>query len=429
MFEKKLESVIGIDTDSGEVHFYLSDRKNENSIGYFVANCKSQSLNAEFFRKLSGAMNSFRESHPEASLQKVALVLSDNNVMTDTVNLPIINRKAMDASLDASLNNLYGSGELKYNRQLAMQNKQFATYVVTGIRKDLLVKLQDAFADNQVGVSTVTYAAATTANSAMVLNPKLKNASFVLLDVKETMTRIVFVVKGKTLGFYSLPFGENVLHQGEVVPEDMMFDHPSAELLVLNAKEKAKAKALTAAEDFMALPLVDEDADSSASDEMQQSDEQDDDEDDEVKAEEIVISGKLRKKTPRKLPKYMQRSIPEDAEGIVYENFRVFVKWTLELISSNAAITSLGTPEAVYVNMNDSYSFLYDKVNADKEEHGISFLPLSSEKNPIIKGNLELYGGFFAKQYNGINNFHATQLDSFKTKHDEHRASVDAKSL
>lgn len=427
MFEKNLESVIGIDTDKGEVHFYSADKGDKDSISYFTGSYKAKPFSKEFYEKLGSIIERYRENNHAGSSQKVSLVLSDSTVLTDTINLPIINKKAMDTSLDASLSNLYGGVDIKFNRLLAMQNKQFATYAVAGMRMDTLVKLQNLLADNQMGVANVTYFSAAATNAAIMLNPKLKNASFVLLDIKDDFTRIVLVVKGRTLGFYSLPFGSGVLKSDLVEAEDMLFDHASAELLVLNAKEKAKAKALTAAEDFMALPLTEEEestetpAEEIATEQTTAEDDEDyEDEDEEVEVlEPIVLSGKVRKKTPRKLPKYMQRPIPESEQAFVYENFRVFVKWTLEFIANNSSITSIGAPEAVYVNMPDEYSFLYDMVNSEAEENGIRFMPLSTEKNEIVRKNLELYGGFFAKQLNKFNNFHSTQLDTIKTKKSE----------
>ncbi len=416
MFEKNFDSVIGIDTEKGKIHFYSADKGDKNSISYFVGSYKAKPFSKAFYEKISSIIEKFRESQPSGSLQKASIVLSDCAVLTDTVNLPIIHKRAMDTSLNASLANLYGSTDIKFNRLLAMQSKQFATYAVTGIRKDILVRLQDVLSSNQISGTNVTYCAAAATNAALMLNAKLKNASFVLLDIKEDLARIVLVVKGRTMGFYSLPFGTNVLKTTAVEAENMLFDHSGAELIVLNAKEKAKAKALTMADDFMTLPLTDEEEDEDTASESAKSAIEDEDDEDEEIDEPIVYSGRLRKKTPRKFPKYMQRPDPTSKAECVYENFRVFVKWTLEFIASNTSITSLGAPEAVYVNMPEEYGFLFDMVNAEAKENGIRFEPLTHEPSALVRGNLELYGGFFAKQLNKFNSFHSTQLDSFKTK-------------
>ena len=104
----------------------------------------------------------------------------------------------------------------------------------------------------------------------------------------------------------------------------------------------------------------------------------------------------------------MLRPTPTNREGYMYENFRLFVKWTLEFIASNPALSSLGYPEAVYVNMPEEYNFIYDMVNLEEEDNGVRFLPLvtDAEEEVIIK-NLELYGGLYTKNFNGFNNFPA----------------------
>ena len=434
MFEKSFETVIGLDTDRGEIHFFHAKKGDKAAIRYFAAPCKAQLMSKEFFEKIGEAVDKFRETHPDCSMQRVSLVVSDAAAITDTLNLPIINKKAMDTSLEASLTNLYGEGKIRFNHVLAMQNKQFATYAVAGMRKELLVKLQDVFASHQVGVANVTFAAAATANCAMVLNPKLKNASFLVLDLKENFSRFVFTVNGRTLGFYSLPFGTDLLHSPTVAAEDMLFDHGAAELVVLNASEKAKAKALTRADAYLTVAAEEDEeeeaepaeasAEAAAATDAPAEGAQDTDgeesaegaEDDPTAAAATAPQGKARKRTPRNLPKYMQRPVPETAEGVAAENFRIFVKWTLELIAANAPITALGAPEAVYVNMPHKYDFLYELVNAEAEENGIRFLPLSDEPSEVIRTNTELYGALFAKQYNKINCFHASQLDSFTQK-------------
>ena len=51
----------------------------------------------------------------------------------------------------------------------------------------------------------------------------------------------------------------------------------------------------------------------------------------------------MAKKTPRKLPMFMQRPIPDTPEGIAQENFRVFAKWAL---STNETAVETAKEEA-----------------------------------------------------------------------------------
>lgn len=426
-----LESVIGIDTDREIIHFYITEGGNKGSINYQMQGYKAKPFSPEFYDKLGNILAQYREDHPNHAMQKVSIVLSDSAALIDTVNLPVINKKAMDSSLNASLSNLYGnSSDLKFNRVLALQAKNIATYAVSAVRKDILLHLYKTCSEHQIGISNITYASAATTNAAFSFNPKIKNDSFVILDIKEEFAKIILVVKGKTLGFYTLPFGYKILYKTRVAPEDLLFDHSYGELVVLNAKERAKAKALTMAEEELKVSSA-EPASTEENDEdeiepfIRPKAEEEDDEDDfeEISEEEseaeMEFISRNRKKAPRKLPKFMLRQIPTNREGFMYENFRVFIKWTLEFIAGNTAITSLGAPSAVYVNMPEEYSFLYDMTNLEVEDNGLPFLPLSTElDSDVIKKNLELYGGFFAKQFNSFNNFQPIHFE-FKSRQPE----------
>ncbi len=436
LFNKTNDSVIGIDTDREIIQIYSKKSGKKNAISSVAHSYKAKPFSSDFYEKLGAVIAQYRQEHPEQKLAKASVVLSDSAVLTDTVNLPIINKKAMDTSLSASLSNLYGnSSDLKFNRVLASQTKQLATYAVSAMRKDILVNVQKALSDQQVGVTNITYSSSAATNAAMVLNPKLKNGSFILLDIKEEYAKVVFVVKGKTVGFYTLPFGHKILYKTRVMPEDLLFDHPYAELIVLNAKEKAKAKALTMAEDETENAPAEESAvvveeDDDWAEILPPRPKHDEEEDEEFDAElmaeeenESEFISRGRKKAPRKLPKFMLRPTPTNREDFMYENFRLFVKWTLELIASNQSIINLGPPEVVYVNMPDEYYFLYEKVNLEVEDNGVRFMPLlPGEKKEIVRKNLDLYGGFYTRQHNKFNNFHASQLDNIKSRANEKAA-------
>ena len=427
-----IDTVIGIDTDREIIQIYSKKADQKNVISYVMHGYRAKPFSSDFYSKLGAIIAQYRQDHPDHKLARTSVVLPDSAVLTDMVNIPVINKKAMDTSLAASLSNLYGnSSELKFNRMLASQTKQIATYTVAAMRKDLLVNIQKTLSEQQLTVGDITYSSSTVTNAAMALNPRLKNNSFVLLDIKEEFSKIIFVAKGKTVGFYSLPFGHKALYKTRVMPEDLLFDHPYADLIVLNAKEKAKAKALTMAdaeeENTITEPadvMVEEDDDWAEATSVPNAQ---DEEDAEFEAEllaaeesESELISRGRKKAPRKLPKFMLRPTPTNREDFIYENFRVFVKWTLELIASNPNIINLGVPEAVYVNMPDEYSFLYEKVNLEVEENGIRFMPLlAGENKDIIRKNLDLYGGFYTNQFNKLNNFYAPQLPNIKSRANE----------
>jgi len=409
MFETTLKSVVAVDTDSETIHFY-SMPEGRSSIKHDVESYKARPFDTEFFEKFRNILNLHREKDPTSQGEKISLVLPDHVFLTDTVNIPAINRRAMHNSLHLAINSIYKNGkDIRFSTFPVFQNKQYATYSLLGIRKELLTNISSICDEMHVSVQNVTYAANAAVNAAIVLNPKLKNATFLLLDIKEKSARFAFVVKGKTMGYYSLPFGYSILSKTKVASEDLLFDHSPCDLLVLNAKEKARAKQLTT--------VYSEDLDEENEIELDENgDEIENASDDEksftVREDQNVANfassqGILPKKTARKLPKFMLRPIPESREAFVYENFRIFVKWALDLITNNSSITAFGAPDTVYVNMPREYDFLFDTVNAEAEENKITFSPLmpAIDDNDDITRNLELFGGIYVKQYNKINNF------------------------
>ena len=90
--------------------------------------------------------------------------------------------------------------------------------------------------------------------------------------------------------------------------------------------------------------------------------------------------------------------VAETEEGILYENFRVFVKWALSLLIGNEKIISLGAPEFICVNIPEHLSFALDYFNDQREENGLEFRRLTANNaSDAVLSNLELYGGFFPK--------------------------------
>lgn len=393
MFEAALTDVIAIDATTDTVHFYNAPG-NGRKDNHFTAGCNCQNFGEEFVEKFGKILKAYRQKNPATAMSKVSLVLPDHLFLTDTLDIPAVGKKAMENSLEVAIGAIYkNKNELKYQTFPLAQNKQFATFGLVGMRKELAVGLTNICAANQISVQNITFAANAMVNGAMALNPKLKNGTFVLLNIRENDARVAFVNKGRTVGMYELPFGHSMLYKTRLAAEDLLFDHATGELLVLNAKEKAKAKQLTMmGEEVLADP---DDAQKAVSAPNGQED-----------AEFEASEGK---KGGRKLPKFMQREVPTEREGFVYENFRLFMKWTLELIASNPSVTALGEIEGIYVNMPRDYMFLFGMANAEEEENGVKFLPLigaaGADANATAARDLELFGGLYVKQFNKINNF------------------------
>ena len=390
-FEKPLNMVISIDEEAQSIHFYTMDEENKTDIKHDEETYKAALFTDEFYEKFEEILTSYHEKNPTEQPPKVAVVIPDKVILFDAINVPVIKKQAMTNSLTASLNSLYkNSNDLKFNNVLLGQNKQYATYCAVGIRKIILSKIKEACENSQYSLSAVTFNSNSVVNGASTFNPDLRTESSLVLDVKGNLTKIAYVVKGKVCGYYSLPFGYATLYKSRLAAEDLLFEHASAELLVLNAKERAKSRHLTTLEKSFVL---------------------DDNEDDEVDNEEGLVETftfdkKLgTKKVARKLPKSMLRESPKTREEFVFENFRLFMKWAQDVLIFNPILTDIGETKTIYINMPREFDYLFEMAN--KEVENIEYKPLipSDVYDEEVANNLELYGGFYCKQFNKTNTF------------------------
>lgn len=375
-------AVVSIDPLSEDICFCALNSQ-QNALAVDAAPYTVGAFDQKFYQRLDSIIKREREKYPGGEFQKTAVILPDQMFLLDMVSVPMIHRKAMQQSLSLAIEAIYKNAEeLNLMTYSVQQTRQLATFGLVGARRDLLEQVRQTFADNGIAVTGITYASNAMVNGAFAANPKLKDNTFLLMDVKERYSRLAFVVRGCTMGYYDLPFGYSVLQNTGVASEDMLFDHRAGALLVLNAKERARAKQLT-----MEGVAEEESTEGEGT---------------------VYKSGRdgTLHKTARKLPKFMQRPAPETQEACIYENFRIFVKWALDLIANNRQIVSLEKLDTVYVNMPAEYGFLFSEVNKSRGDHGVTFAPLLPERTEAsITENLELYGGFFLGQYNEANTF------------------------
>lgn len=363
-------TVIAVDSLAGTVQF-CSPESGGNTLVTNAVPYEARSFDADFFAKLGEAVKEQLALNPKMDVDEVSLILPDQLFLLDTVSIPVIHRKAMQQSLSVAVETIYrNAAELNLMTYPVAQTKQTMTFGLVGVRHDLLDLANKTLVDAEAPVSSITFASNAMVNGAMALNAKLRGETFLLLDIKRDYARYALVVRGCTMGYYDLPFGYGMMHESDICIEDALFDHSAAELLVYVSREKARAKEAGEGGESAEIPDV------------------------------------LPLKTPKKLPGFMLRAKPEDAEGYIYENFRIFLKWALELINNNRDITSIAKIDTIYINMPDRYRFLFDVIKTKHEGRGTTFLPLLPEGSELsLAENLELYGGFHTKRYNTANTF------------------------
>lgn len=382
-----IDSVISINADFKSITFYSVDKKNNSNIFIEQETYKAKPFEQDFYEMLKNSV-ALRFKNAQRS-GRVALILPDSLFLMDTIKIPIIQKKAMANSLGLAIDELYkNSKNIKFVTSFLTRDKKTATYSILGVRKEIIAKVTDAVERAGASVSAITFNANALVNGAIALNSKLKTASYVLVDIKQEYSSFAFVVRGRIMGYYTLPIGHSIISDDVVKDEITLFDHTAGDLLVLNATQMAKHKPATSLEDEQSLvqrAVVD---------------------DGDLEDEDNQSVGTLYKRLNRKLPKFMLRPNPTTKEEFEIENFRPFVKWALELIRNNAEVLALGNIDTVYVNMPNKFSHILKAVNSEQEQNNVVFAPLvQNEQNEVNRANLGLFGGLYIKKYNTKNNF------------------------
>ncbi len=398
MARNGFSTVIAIKPEDKQIAFYSGVGHDKNSIKYDVKPYKARNLDEEFYQEFMRCLTEYANSNPSYAGKSafVTVLVPNSLISTTSFNIPGINKKNTMNLFNVALESNYlNLKELRVNNSIVKQNKQYSTFCVTIARNQLLQKIYTACSGCNMFAKILTFEGSAAGCGAAVLNTKLANDTCILLDLKEVESTITFLSKGIALGCIDLPFGWSILNQSKPVAENMLFSHDVAELAVINAKEKAKAKQLT----MMGGGESQEGAESEGEGLLTDS----------APTQERTIAQTVKtlpRKTPRVLPKWMQRPLPDTQEGVAYENFRIFVKYVLEFIRANSRLTAIKDPSCVYVNMPEEFSFILPLVNEEAEENKIKFEDLGIKKEkPVIREHLELFGGLYADQFGSLNNF------------------------
>ena len=424
-----------------------------------------------FFDEAQKLLEDYFQRKPSLRNLSAFVILPDRAVGFETFNLPNMAKAKVQQALETEMNNLYEGRQRgkKINQFQLLQNKQYSIYGAIYFDKKLINKIYKLLTEVKVFPKMTTYSGNALLDCALNFAPRLRGKNFVFADMHADYTEIVVAGKGKTQGVATIPHGSALLRSEKVESEYMLTDHQMGEIAVINAREIARAKALTQSVDAdpsvipegatIADYAVDNDSqageysgtaqaetaaaavtkDSLSVSAEQAEDAKEDDADEEIpeegglsveevdaetdgaakeaeqehgaEEEENVFKPKkikVYRKMPKRYPKFMLREVPETEQGIRYENFRIIMKWIL-LYARQAELTEyMVKPDFAVMNMPSELYPLLEMANEEqKQGGGIEFRPFSASEKfvPEIKENLDLYGCLFAAHYNKNHNF------------------------
>lgn len=341
---------------------------------------KTKVFDDEFYENLEKILSKYLEDKPSIDAVAVYVLLPNECVSNDLISVPSVSKKQMKDSLDITLKSSYKNiKDLIMKSFMVYSNKQYATYYILSVKKELIARISTVLASCKLYSKYSTYISNALLDAVFNLKPRNKSHNFIFIDIKSNCTYFAVSNKGRTIGSYFLQYGYKVLESNKLVYENMLSNHDLAEITVLNAKEKAKAKQLT-----------------TLSEET---------ENEEVSSDALVSTDSsqkvLSKKVPKKLPKFMQREIPDTDEGITFENFRIFMKWALLVKSSYEKKGDGFNIDYFLINMPSKFNYLLKMANEDMglTDGFVAFnedIDISDE----LKENLELYGAIYINSNN-----------------------------
>ncbi|PWM51909.1 MAG: hypothetical protein DBX39_01135 [Bacillota bacterium] len=201
----------------------------------------------EFFEEAQKLLEEYFQRKPSLRNLSAFVILPDRAVGFETFNLPNMAKSKSQQALETEMNNLYEGRHRgkKINQFVLLQNKQYTIYGAIYFDKKLINKIYKLLTEVKVFPKMTTYSGNALLDCALNFAPRLRGKSFVFADMHADYTEIVVAGKGKTQGVATIPHGSALLRSDKVESEYMQTDHQMGEIAVINAREIARAKALT----------------------------------------------------------------------------------------------------------------------------------------------------------------------------------------
>lgn len=237
---------VGFDMQNSNIKVMNAEKPTESASVEYL-HFTSRIFTDEFFEEAQKLLEECFAKKPSLLNLPAYVILPDQAVGFETFNLPNMQRAKMMQAMDAELSNLYETRyrNKKINRFVLAQNKQYTTVGAIYFDKKLIAQIYKLLTDVKVFPRQTTYSGNALMNCVYSFMPKTRGKSFVFADMHLDYTEIAISSKGKTLGVAVIPHGTSLIKSDKVELEYMRTDHEVGEIAVINAREVAKAKALT----------------------------------------------------------------------------------------------------------------------------------------------------------------------------------------
>ena len=346
----------------------------------------------EYAAAFSAALQSVPKS---ANSFYADFILPDRMYGLDFITLPFIKKTQLGDAFRTELRSRYKNfSELQFLQNDVHSGKGSTTICTVMMQKKLITELKAVFSTANISLQRfIPYGSAFIAN-AVKINPAVRKAPCLIVSVDQGYSYIASYGKDTLLGGLYIPFGAEALSDSKLSSERLFYNPDSAELLVINAKERARARKLT-----MAINIEDELDDEEAptgeaaaiepnpelpnitkvgAEETSETPSSLAEGDEEIPREEKIKT--LRKSAMRTLPKFMLRETPTTPEGFIAENFRMFERRILLVVKEMAYNEFMPVPETVFLALPQNCSFLAAHLSEQNPE--MKWVNLATKSKP-----------------------------------------------
>lgn len=342
-----------------------------------------------------------------ATVRSAIFILAPSAYGVDYLTLPNMKKAQLEESFKTEMRSMYKNYEGLTIRSTEVNvGKTSSTYRVAFARTTLLNEIKSCFLRANIKIVKFVPYGVALLEGAERLNASRKSP-YLLLDIGNNSSYIAACGKDTLLGGLELPFGADALSSTHVLSERVLWHRDSAELLVINARERAKSIKLTMAINLEAEKIDDsvpnaseesattqaeankEATTTTTTTETAAADKDDFDEEEDVPEKDLSPTVKTLKRTFKQLPKFMRREEPTTAEGYIQENFRLFEKRVLLTARDMALNEYLPNIETIYLSMPSEFAFLAEKMNELNPTYKWVYL----DKSEAHVDDLAIYGG------------------------------------
>lgn len=237
---------VGFDMQNNNIKIMNAEKASDPASVEYL-HFHSRIFSDDFFAEAQELLQEYFTHKPSLLNLPAYVCLPNQAVGFETFNIPNMPRSKALQALDTELINLYEGTQKgkKINRFLLTQTKQYTTFGAIFFDKKMISAIFRLLTNVKVFPKDTTYSGNALMNSAFAFAPKLRGKNFIFADVHLDYTEIAVSSKGKTLGVAIIPHGTSLIKTDKVELEYMQTDHEVGEIAVINARETARAKALT----------------------------------------------------------------------------------------------------------------------------------------------------------------------------------------